>query len=93
MAVGAPAQRAPTTMASYIGRFLQALAHARHYRERGHEAWSLFLLGEIDANGRRAQPAINAYQQALRIAETLGMQPLQALCHERLRNSLHVLSR
>jgi tetratricopeptide (TPR) repeat protein len=60
-----------------------ALAHAREYQERGHQAYALRLLGEIAA--RRApserDQAEAHYQQALALAEELGMQPLQAHCH------------
>jgi class 3 adenylate cyclase/tetratricopeptide (TPR) repeat protein len=63
-----------------------ALAHARAYQERGDEAYALRLLGDIAA--RREPPeAIQAtahYQQALALAEELGMRPLQAHCHRGL---------
>jgi tetratricopeptide (TPR) repeat protein len=61
----------------------QALALARRYKERGHEAWSLRLLGEIAA--RRDRPheaeAVAAYHQAMALAEALGLRPLVAHCH------------
>jgi class 3 adenylate cyclase/tetratricopeptide (TPR) repeat protein len=57
------------------------LTHVR--RERGHQAYTLRLLGEIAA--RRSPPkrelAAVHYQQALVLAEELGMRPLQAHCH------------
>ena len=51
--------------------------------ERGHQAWAEHLLGEIAA---RREPSDSAaaegrYQEALGIAEELGMRPLQAHCH------------
>lgn len=56
------------------------------HRERGHEAWTLRLLGEIAAH--RAPPDVDEatalYRQALALAEELGLRPLQAHCHRRL---------
>jgi len=64
----------------------RALAHAREHQERGNEAYALRLLGEITAH--RAPPQVNEtaayYQQALTLAEELGMRPLQAHCHRGL---------
>jgi tetratricopeptide (TPR) repeat protein len=61
----------------------QALALARQYQLRGHQAWALWLLGESTA--RQASPegelAAGHYRQALPLAEELGMRPLQAHCH------------
>ena len=61
----------------------RALALARQHKERGHEAYTLRLLGEIAA---REDPldirkAENHYGQALALAEELGMRPLVAHCH------------
>jgi tetratricopeptide (TPR) repeat protein len=57
------------------------LAHA--HQERGHEAYALRLLGDIAA--RRDPPDLAQaevhYQQALALADKLGMRPLQAHCH------------
>jgi tetratricopeptide (TPR) repeat protein len=60
----------------------QALELARTHKERGHEAWSLRLLGDIAARREplEAEPAAH-YRQALALAEELGMRPLQAHCH------------
>jgi tetratricopeptide (TPR) repeat protein len=57
------------------------LCHA--YRYRGSEAWILRLLGEIHARYDPSQvtQAEAHYQQALALAEELGMRPLQAHCH------------
>jgi class 3 adenylate cyclase/tetratricopeptide (TPR) repeat protein len=64
----------------------RALAHAREYQERGHQAYTLRLLGEIAA--QREPPehdqAATHYRQALALAEELGMRPLQAHCHRGL---------
>jgi tetratricopeptide (TPR) repeat protein len=63
-----------------------ALAHAREHQERGHAAYALRLLGDIAA--RRDPPdiaqATTHYQQALALAEELGMRPLQAHCYRGL---------
>jgi tetratricopeptide (TPR) repeat protein len=61
----------------------RALGLARQYKERGHEAYTLRLLGEIVA---REDPldigeAEDHYRQALALAEALGMRPLVAHCH------------
>jgi tetratricopeptide (TPR) repeat protein len=61
----------------------RALGLARQHKERGHEAYTLLLLGEIAA---REDPldtgkAENHYRQALALAEELGMRPLIAHCH------------
>jgi len=60
-----------------------ALALAREHQERGNEVYALRLLGDIAA--RRDAPAVEQatvyYQQALTLAEELGMRPLQAHCH------------
>ena len=63
-----------------------ALAHARAYRERGHQAYALCLLGEVAAH--RAPPDVDKaaaqYRQALALADELEMRPLQAHCHRGL---------
>jgi tetratricopeptide (TPR) repeat protein len=61
----------------------QALALAREHQERGHEAWALRLLGEIES---RADPpdrdaAKTHYLQALALADELSMRPLVARCY------------
>ena len=64
----------------------QALANSRHRKMRGEEARALWLLGEIAM--RRAPPDVAHaeahYQQALALAEELGMRPLQAHCYRGL---------
>jgi class 3 adenylate cyclase/tetratricopeptide (TPR) repeat protein len=75
------------------GRPEQALAQAERalelsytYKERGNQAWTLRLFGEIAAH--RAPPDIDVaaihYRQALALADELGMRPLQAHCHRSL---------
>jgi tetratricopeptide (TPR) repeat protein len=61
----------------------QALDLARQQKARGHEALVLHQLGVVQAH---ADPpdvvqAEAYYQQALALAEELGMRPLQAHCH------------
>jgi tetratricopeptide (TPR) repeat protein len=58
-----------------------ALAHER--KERGTEAWTLRLLGDIamHRDPLEAEQAANHYQQARAVAQELGMRPLQAHCH------------
>jgi tetratricopeptide (TPR) repeat protein len=61
----------------------RALGLARQHKERGYEAYTLLLLGELAA--REDPPDIekaeNHYRQALVLAEELGMRPLIAHCH------------
>ena len=61
----------------------QVLANPRHRKRRGQEARALWLLGEIAMHGNPPDvvPAETHYQQALALAEELGMRPLQAHCH------------
>jgi class 3 adenylate cyclase/tetratricopeptide (TPR) repeat protein len=61
----------------------RALGLARQHKEKGHEAYTLRLLGEIAA---REDPldigkSENHYRQALALAEELGMRPLMAHCN------------
>ncbi len=71
------------------GRRAQAVAHAdralrlaRDRKERGYEAWALRLVGEIAAAGGDAETgaAVTAFNEAIAIAEALGMRPLRAHC-------------
>jgi tetratricopeptide (TPR) repeat protein len=61
----------------------QALAHARERQERGRQAYALRLLGDIAARREppEDEPAVAHYQQALTLADALGMRPLVAHCH------------
>jgi tetratricopeptide (TPR) repeat protein len=64
----------------------QARAFAQAHHERGHAAYALWLYGEVAAQrGSLADAQAAAhYQQALALAEELGMRPLQAHCHRGL---------
>ena len=59
------------------------LAFACERQERGHQAYALRLFGEIAARRgpSEVEQAEAHYQQALALAEELGMRPLQAHCH------------
>ena len=61
----------------------QALDLARQLKERGNEALALHQLGVVHAhaNPPDTAQAETHYQQALALAEALGMRPLQAHCH------------
>jgi tetratricopeptide (TPR) repeat protein len=65
------------------GAAQRALGLARQHKERGHEAYTLRLLGEIAAREHSLDigKAENHYRQALALAEALGMRPLVAHCH------------
>jgi class 3 adenylate cyclase/tetratricopeptide (TPR) repeat protein len=60
----------------------RALALARAYQERGHQAYALHLLGEIAARRKppESEQAAVYYQEALTLADELGMRPLVAHC-------------
>jgi class 3 adenylate cyclase/tetratricopeptide (TPR) repeat protein len=62
---------------------LRGLASAQEHKERGVEVYALRLLGEIatQADPPNADQAESYYQQALALAEELGMRPLVAHCH------------
>jgi tetratricopeptide (TPR) repeat protein len=64
----------------------QALTLAREHQERGNEAYALRLLGDIAArrDPQEGEPAVAHYQQALTLADALGMRPLLAHCHRSL---------
>jgi class 3 adenylate cyclase/tetratricopeptide (TPR) repeat protein len=61
----------------------QALDLAQEHRERGHEAHVHRLLASVEVE--REAPALDraesSYRTALRLAEQLGMRPLEAHCH------------
>jgi tetratricopeptide (TPR) repeat protein len=59
------------------------LALAREHQERGNEAYASRLLGEIAAHRNPPESTLAAAhsQQALALAEELGMRPLMAHCH------------
>jgi tetratricopeptide (TPR) repeat protein len=61
----------------------EALELARRHAERGNEAEALRVLGECTASGPRPDvvAARQSLEQALALAEELGMRPLIAHCH------------
>ena len=64
----------------------QALDLARQQKARGDEARALHQLGVIYAHADPSDAALAEahYQQALALADELGMRPLQAHCHRGL---------
>jgi tetratricopeptide (TPR) repeat protein len=61
----------------------EAIRLARAHGERGDEAWGLHLVGGIDAaehTGDAGRAAVG-FGQALALAESLEMRPLEARCH------------
>jgi tetratricopeptide (TPR) repeat protein len=70
--------------ASQLAR--RAFEFSQNHKERGHQAHALRLLGDIAMH--RHPPDIDQaethYQQALTLANELGMRPLQAHCHRGL---------
>jgi DNA-binding SARP family transcriptional activator len=64
----------------------RALALARERGERGDEAWSLEVLGEVSTGGQEPdagdiEAGIGHFEAALKLAEQLEMRSLQARCH------------
>jgi tetratricopeptide (TPR) repeat protein len=64
----------------------RALALGREQQALGHQAHTLRLLGDIAATHDRPDLPLaeGQYQQAVALAGTLGMRPLQAHCHRGL---------
>src|SRR2546426_8122654 len=60
-----------------------ALERSRCRQERGWQAGSHWLLGEINSTGDppEVESAEDRYRQALNLADKLGMRPLMAHCH------------
>ena len=73
----------------------QALDLARQQKERGYEALALHQLGAVHthADPPDVVQAEAHYQQALALAEELGMRPLQAHCHHGLGRLYHQTGR
>jgi len=73
----------PVVLDEAVDLAASALAFARTLKARGNEAYALWLHGEIHAQQEPlASEAADAYyQQALALADELGMRPLQAHCH------------
>jgi tetratricopeptide (TPR) repeat protein len=66
-----------------LERAQRALDASREFHQRGYQAYALRLLGDVVA--RREPPDCERaevyYQEALVLADELGMRPLQAHCH------------
>jgi hypothetical protein len=62
------------------------LQAGRTLEQRGYEAYTLRLLGDIAAHREPPESALaeTHYRQALALADALGMRPLQAHCHRGL---------
>jgi tetratricopeptide (TPR) repeat protein len=60
----------------------RALSLARTQKERGNQVYALRLLGLVASETQPADlgPAIRHFEEALALAETLGMRPLVARC-------------
>jgi hypothetical protein len=67
-----------------LGEFYEGMAHGK----REHEAYALWLLGEIAVQQapRDIEQSECHYRQAVALAEELGMCPLLAHCHLGLGN-------
>ncbi len=61
-----------------------ALRLARAQKQRGDEAWTRRLLGDLALDREHFSEAEGHYQDALALAEALGMRPLVAHCHRGL---------
>jgi tetratricopeptide (TPR) repeat protein len=63
-------------------RAQEALILSRRYKEKGQEAWTLHVLGQIAARRDPAdvEGAERLYRQAMTVAEALGMRPALAHC-------------
>lgn len=61
----------------------RALGLSRDRKQRGYQAWTLRLLGEITSHQDPpdVEKAEEHYREALALAEELGMRPLLAHCH------------
>jgi tetratricopeptide (TPR) repeat protein len=65
-----------------LARATEALGLSRLRNEPGYQAWALRLLGEIAGLRHPSDAQAEAsYEEALRLADELGMRPLAAHCH------------
>jgi len=64
----------------------ESVSLARQHRERGHEAWGLYVLGRVSAlhDPPAVETAAGHFRSALALAVELGMLPLVAHCHMHL---------
>src|SRR5262249_35706733 len=62
---------------------VRALEYCRTYQQRGYEAYTLRLLGDLAAHHDppEVEEADTSYRRALALAEELEMHPLVAHCH------------
>ena len=69
-----------------LARAQQALSLAQDHKQRGYQAYALCLLGDIAAQHDPPESVLAAAhaQQALALADELGMRPLVAHCHRGL---------
>ena len=58
----------------------RALDSALNYHERGAQAWTQWVLGEIHARGADAEAAQGHYRKSVDLAAATGMRPLLAHC-------------
>jgi tetratricopeptide (TPR) repeat protein len=62
-----------------------SLTLSRRRGERGYEAWTLHVLGEVEARRGPDAPAARAFhRQSLALADELGMRPLADRCRAAL---------
>ena len=71
-----------TAEAAVLARRALELARAQH--ERGYEAWTLRLLGEIALRDAEGGEGERWWPAAMTLAADLGMRPLVAHCHRGL---------
>lgn len=64
----------------------RALELARKHEERANEAYTLRMLGEVDMYRGNLDDARNWLAEGVKLAEELGMRPLEANCHKGLAN-------
>jgi class 3 adenylate cyclase/tetratricopeptide (TPR) repeat protein len=65
----------------------RALELARKHEERANEAYSLRMLGEVEMYRGNLSDANGWLTQGVKLAEELGMRPLEANCHKGLANA------
>ena len=73
----------------------RVLTLTRAHQELGNQAYALRLLGEIAARRDPLEAGLAAahYQEALALANELGMRPLMAHCHRARRHAVHAVTK
>jgi tetratricopeptide (TPR) repeat protein len=71
----------------------EALSVVRRQEERGYEAYTLRVLGELARRRGDAESALASIRESLALAMALGMAPLQAHCDMDLAAALSALRR